>query len=184
MNGVKTESPMPKSNLPMGLGTLPGRQIPDSGTARIVGSSSFDGAFTANGLLEDYEQLRIRCVDLSKMCSRGITLAMGKASIEESRKAIEQSQRLKKLTILATLFIPLSFSTSLFGMNVDLLEQSAVQLWWFFVVCIPITLISYVFYLWDFQVLRRWPAKFWKRCRDVGQGMTVRRGDKDTAYVV
>lgn len=89
------------------------------------------------------------------MWARGITLAMGKASIEESSKAIEQSQRLKKLTLLATLFIPLGFSTSLFGMNIDLLGQTGVELWWFFVLCVPVTLFAYVFCLWDVQVLEK-----------------------------
>jgi len=108
------------------------RQAPETETARNVGVSSSNGAFTPKGLLEDYEQLHVRCLELSKMCSRGMTLAMNKATIEESRRAIEQSGRLKKLTLLATFFIPLSFSTSLFGMNIDILGQSTVKFWWFF----------------------------------------------------
>lgn len=105
----------------------------------------FDSAFTTKGLLEDYEQLHDRCIDMSNMCIQGITLVMNKAMIEESGKAIAQSERLNKLTLLATLFIPLSFSSSLFGMNVDLLGQSMVQFWWFFVLCIPITAFAYTF---------------------------------------
>lgn len=115
------------------------------------------------------------------MCTQGITLAMNKATIEESRKAIEQSERVKKLTLLATLFIPLSFSSSLFGMNIDLLGQNAVAFWWFFVLCVPITLFAYIFYLWDFQVVRRYWLKFWKACRGVRQDIT---NEKDPSRIV
>ena len=138
------------------------RQAPEAETARhaVAGGSSFNGAFTPKGLLENYEQLHLRCLDLSTMCSRGMTLAMNKATIEESRRAIEQSERLKKLTLLATFLIPLSFCTSLFGMNLDVLRQSTVELWWFFVLCVPITLCAYIVYLWDFQAFRRFWVRF------------------------
>ncbi|OIW35544.1 hypothetical protein CONLIGDRAFT_710715 [Coniochaeta ligniaria NRRL 30616] len=183
-NGGRAESPLPKGNVSWGPGLLPPGQPSDSDRARTAGLRSSDGAFTARGLLEDYEQLHARCIHLEQMCARGITLAMGKASIEESSKAIEQSQRLKKLTLLATLFIPLSFSSSLFGMNLDLLGQSKVKFWWFFVVCVPITLFAYVFYLWDFRALRRWSSRYWKRCRGVRRDRTVPRAEKDPTHTV
>lgn len=180
LNGIKAESPMP-----LGLGMGSHRQTSDtetSWTVRSVVSSSSDGPFTTKGLFEDYEQLYVRCIDLSKMCTQGINLAMNKATIEESRKAIEQSERVKKLTLLATLFIPLSFSSSLFGMNIDLLGQNSVRFWWFFVLCVPITLFAYIFYLWDFQVLRRCWVRFWKAClRGARQDMT---NEKDPSHIV
>ncbi|TVY55718.1 hypothetical protein LCER1_G002772 [Lachnellula cervina] len=182
--GVRAESPMPRNAVPPGLGTGTSWRNSSTETGRNAASSSSDGAFTTKCLLEDYEELYVRCIDLSKMCTRGITLAMNKATIEESRKAIEQSERLKKLTLLATLFIPLSFSSSLFGMNLDILGQSTVRLWWFFVLCVPITLFAYVVYLWDFQVLRRCWVRFWKRCRGVGRDTTVERGEKDPIHIV
>lgn len=141
-NGMGVRSPSQESDL--------------GGTHSSAGS---DNAFTSQGLLEDYDHLQSRCLDLSNMCVRGMTLAMNKATIDESRKAIEQSGRLKRLTLLATLFIPLSFSSSVFGMNIDLLGQNAVRFWWFFVLCVPVTLLTYALYLWDLQVLRAWWAK-------------------------
>ncbi len=113
------------------------------------------GPFTAKGLFNDYEDLRARCINLSELCSRGITLAMNRSIIDESRRAIEQSARVKKLTILATFFIPLGFCSSLFGMNIDILGQGRVEFWWFLVVCVPITLLAYVFYLWESQAVMK-----------------------------
>ena len=161
------------------------RQMPESETFRNTRFSSSDGAFTTKGLMEDYEQLHVRCIDLSKMCTRGITLAMNKATIVESRKAIEQSGRLKKLTLLATLFIPLSFSSSLFGMNIDLLGQSTVSYWWFFVLCIPITLFAYIFYLWDFRILGQCWMRIWKWSHGVRRGkMLGKNEEKDPSHIV
>jgi hypothetical protein len=167
-----------------GLGSDLCRLAPQSETGRYFGSNSSGGPFTAKGLLEDYEQLHVRCIDLSKMCMRGITLAMNKATIEESRKAVEQSERLKKLTLLATLFIPLTFSSSLFGMNIDLLGQSSVGFWWFLVVCVPITLFAYMIYLWDFQALRQRWLKFRKTYRSLIGAANAEGGEKDPSHIV
>ncbi|KAI1813642.1 hypothetical protein GGS20DRAFT_469684 [Poronia punctata] len=123
-------------------------------TANFLSFGAPGGPFTAKGLQEDYDQLHARCANLVNMCYKGMALAMNVTAIEESRKAIEQSGRVKKLTLLATLFIPLSFTSGLFGMNLNLLGQSSVKWWWFFVLCIPITLFAYVFYLWDYDALK------------------------------
>ncbi|OQE22199.1 hypothetical protein PENFLA_c013G06131 [Penicillium flavigenum] len=170
--------------VPPGLGTGISRRASEAKTIKNLGANSSGGAFTIKGLLEDYEELHVRCIDLSKMCTRGITMAMNKATIEESRKAIEQSKRLKKLTLLATLFIPLNFSSSMMGMNIDLLGQNTVRFWWFLVLCIPVTLFAYCFFLWDFQYVKRGWAKFWTSCCGVGRGMPASSSEKDPSHIV
>lgn len=144
-NWVNAESPMSNIPLPPDRGISRRLQMPETETFGNVGSNSSDGPFTTKGLLEDYEQLHVRCIDLSKICTQGITLAMNKATIEESRKAIEQSERVKRLTLLATLFIPLGFSSNLLSMNLDIFGNNGVRPWWFFILCVPITLFAYIF---------------------------------------
>ena len=51
-------------------------------------------------------------------------------ALRESRKSIEQSRSTKHLTQLAYIFLPLSLSTSAFGMNI--VELQNIQLWVFF----------------------------------------------------
>lgn len=63
-------------------------------------------------------------------------------------KAIEQSVRLKKLTLLVVFQIPLSFSPSLFNMSIHHLEQK-MGVWWVFIVCVATTLFAYMLHLWD-----------------------------------
>jgi type IV secretory pathway VirB3-like protein len=183
-DGDKAQRSMPESTVPLGLDMGTHRQFSEAETVRNVGSSSSDGTFTQKGLLEDYEQLYVRCINLSKMCTQGITLAMNKATIEESRKAIEQSERLKKLTLLATLFIPLTFSSSLLGMNIDLLGQNAVRFWWYFVLCVPVTLFAYIVYLWDLKLFRRCWVRLRKKCQVFRRGMTFGGSDKSPSHIV
>lgn len=180
LKGARMSSPTPHGAFSPNSGAGQRRKISDTDPTNTIGPSNCDGAFTEKGLLEDYEQLHVRCCDLSKLCTWGITLAMNKATIDESRRAIEQSERVKKLTLLATLFIPLGFSSSLLGMNIELLGQNAVSFWWFFVVCVPITLFAYIIYLWDFQLLRRRILGFWKDCRRIFGG----KAGKDPIYIV
>ena len=180
---TESENQRSRSAVPPSFGEVLRPQPSDSETARIAASNGYDGTFTAKGLMEDYEELYARCVDLSQMCTRGITLAMNKATIDESRKAIEQSGRLKRLTLLATFFIPLSFCSSLFGMNLDVLSGSKVRFWWFFVLCVPITLLTYFLYLWDWRVAKRFWVRVRKHFRDKQQNASAERIEKDPSHI-
>ncbi|KAH8882048.1 hypothetical protein GQ53DRAFT_734410 [Thozetella sp. PMI_491] len=182
-NSPIPETPTPNGAAPTGPGLETHRPAAETKAARSFGLSGSSGTFTANGLLEDYAHLHARCVDLSEMCTRGITLAMNKATIDESRKAIEQSEQVKKLTLLATLFIPLSFASSLFGMNIDMLG-GPVSFWWFFVLCAPLILFAYVVYLWDLQALRRCLLWLWARGREVQLDRTIGTKEKDPGHIV
>ena len=180
----QTESKTSRSEVPANFDSVLRQHKSNSEMEEIIGSCSSDGTCTPKALLEDYKDLHIRCMDLSKMCAQGINLAMGKAPVQESGKAIEQSERLKKLTVLATLFIPLSFCASLFGMNIDLLGQSSVKVWWFFVLCIPVTLLAYFLHRLDFRVAKRWLATLRTECYEFVQSRAAKRGRKPTDHMV
>ncbi|KAJ5129352.1 uncharacterized protein N7515_005391 [Penicillium bovifimosum] len=184
LDGPRLDIPGPKSTTSPASGMGIRWQTPETETARNFGFNSSESAFTTKGLLEDYAQLHVRCMELSNMCTRGITLAMNKATIAESRKAIEQSERLKKLTLLATLFIPLTFSSSLLGMNIDLLGQNAVKFWWFFILCIPVTLCSYILFIWDYQAMQQYWARLRKRHRSTGRDLKAGGSEKDPSHIV
>ena len=163
LNQIQVDSPLErlqKGADQQGLSRGGRSQCSETEPVRNRVSSTPNNAFTSEDLLEDYHHLQVRCMDLSKLCAHGIDLAMNKATIDESRKAIEQSERVKKLTVLATFFIPLSFSSGLLSMNIDLLENK-VQAWWFLVICVPMTLFAYMVYLWDFQSLMAYWVMVW-----------------------
>ena len=110
--------------------------------------------FTASGILQDYDDLLGRCIHLLSRISSAKTTEMNRAMILESRRAIEQSERVKKLTLLATYFLPLTFTTGLFGMNFNVFGQGTLPVWWYIVFALPITLLAHLLYTWDGQKLR------------------------------
>lgn len=50
-------------------------------------------------------------------CERAMAMAVNIASIAEARRGIQQGKDVFKVTLLAAVYVPLSFATSLFGMN-------------------------------------------------------------------
>ncbi|KAI0403725.1 hypothetical protein F4802DRAFT_284745 [Xylaria palmicola] len=100
--------------------------------------------YTVTGIVEDFEDLLDRCTRLRTRAATCMSTEMNRAMILESRKAIEQSERLKKLTLLATYFIPLTFTASVFGMNFKLFGQGDLPLWWYIVIAVPLILLTHM----------------------------------------
>lgn len=72
---------------------------------------------SATTLLKDYEYLLERAETLSKSCDRGMDMARNNVMVAESYRSFQQARRVSKLTFLAFIYLPASFSTSFFGMN-------------------------------------------------------------------
>lgn len=66
-------------------------------------------------LLAGYRHLVRRATVLNDEFVSSMTILMNAAAIDESQKAIAQAERVAKLTTLAFFFVPLSFTTSVFG---------------------------------------------------------------------
>ena len=104
-------------------------------------------------LLSDYEQLHRRAGLLSKRCAEGMEDIRNAAMLLESRKAIKQAEAVTRITVLAFFFIPLSFTTSFFGMNFTEFGTGKYSIWIWFVVSIPIFLVALVLCFWD-EIIR------------------------------
>jgi Mg2+ and Co2+ transporter CorA len=93
----------------------------------------------AQTLLADYKDLLNRAEILSNRCKSRLNILMNRAGIVESNKAIQQAKEVTKLTRLAFVFIPLSFTSSFFGMNLGPFTQNAAYgLWLYFAVSAPL----------------------------------------------
>ena len=126
-------------------------------------------ASSGPALIENYTDLLSRCLDLVARCNAGMNIMMNRSVVLESRKAIEQTDRVKKLTLLATFFIPLSFTASLFGMNFQVFGQGRLGIWLFPTVAVPITILSYAFYVWDVQGSIEKVGRWWEGRRRGGR---------------
>ncbi|KAI1669666.1 CorA/Zinc transport protein ZntB [Pyrenophora tritici-repentis] len=91
----------------------------------------------SGGLVQDFQHLKDRAHTLHNRCNEAITVLMSSMSIAESRKAINQAERVTKLTFLAFIFVPLSFTTSFFGMNVKQFGTET-SLWWWAAFTVPV----------------------------------------------
>lgn len=74
-------------------------------------------------ILYDFVYLLSRAEKLSAACDRGINIAGNNAMVMESKRAGRQAAYMSRLTLLAFFYIPASFSTSAFGMNLTQLGQ-------------------------------------------------------------
>ncbi|KAF7593471.1 hypothetical protein BBP40_011477 [Aspergillus hancockii] len=90
----------------------------------------------ALNLSQEMDQMLGRLQDTSA----SLTSNMG---LLDSRRSIEEAHAVSRLTELAFIFIPLSFSTSVFGMQVQSFANPA-PLWKFFVVAVVVTTFAYL----------------------------------------
>ena len=99
-------------------------------------------------LLTDFRNLLSRTEHLSVQCHRGMSVCMNSAAIAESQRAIEQAKQVERLTRLAFFYIPLSFTTSFFGMNMTAFGSGKLHLGTWFAVSVPLMLFSYLVLAW------------------------------------
>lgn len=116
-------------------------------------------------LLTNYQHLLSRAERLSAQCQAQMAQLMNQAMIAESNKAINQAQEVTNLTRLAFVFVPLSFTASICGMNLQPFIPNANSIWVWFAISTPVLLISLVFLRWD--VLRLWDRMYKKRDKEL-----------------
>ncbi|OGM49812.1 hypothetical protein ABOM_001491 [Aspergillus bombycis] len=90
-------------------------------------------------VLDLFDQINQMLARLRR-ASSSLTSNMG---LLDSRRSIDEAHAITRLTELAFLFIPLSFSTSVFGMQIEPFKDSA-PVWKFFVVASAVTTFAYL----------------------------------------
>ncbi|KAK1675753.1 hypothetical protein BDP55DRAFT_715438 [Colletotrichum godetiae] len=93
-------------------------------TARSEGG--LKKACMANRLIErDYQKMRRRAIKLSEDYWQSTTMLANAAMIDDSQRTISQGEIVRKLSTLGFFFLPLTFSTSIFGMNLQELNEGS-----------------------------------------------------------
>ena len=111
-------------------------------------------ATATKSLLQDYEALFRRTQILSDRCKSRLNILMNRAGIVESNKAIEQTKEVTKLTRLAFVFTPLSFTATFFGMNLGpFSDRPKYGLWLFFAVSVPLVGFLLILMTWSISRL-------------------------------
>ncbi|KAG7007037.1 hypothetical protein G7Y79_00012g033730 [Physcia stellaris] len=111
---------------------------------------------SAQHLKDDYSYLLTMNKQLYELYTEAVGTLMNEIVIAESREAIMQTTRMGKLTFLAFLFLPLSFTTSFFGANLQELggDKDTLSIWVWSLVSVPLLLCAILFYTLD--ILQKW----------------------------
>ncbi|CAN9276852.1 unnamed protein product [Alternaria alternata] len=123
----------------------------------------------------DFEFLLSRYRQLSLHYQEAISILVSATSLAESQKQITLAAQVTKLTILATIFLPLSYCTSIFGMNFVELDQLSIWIW--VVVTFAVGLSTFLVYQWD---ERQRLEVFWTMMQTKAWRMRSRRSTSTT----
>jgi len=67
---------------------------------------------------------------------------MSSISVQDTRLSMDQAQRGSRLTILAFIYVPLSFVTGVFGMNIQQINGSGLNNWVCFVALAAVVFLT------------------------------------------
>lgn len=95
-------------------------------------SQSFVAEKEVRLLHSDFEYLEDRARTLSTACDQAIDSLVNQSVFEVSVQGLQNALDVQRLTVLATVFIPMSFTASLFGMNFKEFGTGALSIWVFF----------------------------------------------------
>lgn len=100
-------------------------------------------------LVRDYEYLLTINNELIARCDHEWNVIMSKASVEDARWTRDQAKSQYKFVFLATVYVPLSFSCSIFGMTFFELGSLKEGFTIWMGVTIPLFIISIIFLFWS-----------------------------------
>ncbi|KAK8121403.1 hypothetical protein PG999_005523 [Apiospora kogelbergensis] len=121
----------------------------------VINNPINQGAGEMASVLEDFRAALRRAEGLCDECFEGIGIVAHNATLQESQKAFAEARSVTKLTKLALVFVPLSFTTSAFGMNIkELGDADAPSIWVWTVITMAMAIIVYAFFRWDTTQMR------------------------------
>ncbi|MCJ1384990.1 hypothetical protein MMC17_008108 [Xylographa soralifera] len=102
----------------------------------------------------DFKHLSELARRLQDCCDREMTVMMNTTNLLEVKRGIEQGETLFKFTLVASVFVPLSFTTSLFGMNVVEFGQGSQPIWIWALVTVVMFIASFLVLFWNKHRMR------------------------------
>ncbi|KAF2642083.1 hypothetical protein P280DRAFT_517079 [Massarina eburnea CBS 473.64] len=116
-------------------------------------TSGFDTGF----LIEDFEIICTNLEDAGSRLENMLPVVTSLVQIFDARQSFAETTNISRLTILALLFVPLNFVSSLFSMN-DTNAPGGSGFWVYFAVAVPITFLVFL--------IARPPTRIMKECTE------------------
>ena len=93
-------------------------------------------------LITDYEYIDAKIEECGRMLENNVSVITSVVQILEARRASVEASNITRLTILALIFVPLTYVSSLFSMNSSNAPGSS-HFWVYFAVALPVTLLVF-----------------------------------------
>ena len=94
-------------------------------------------------LLADFEAIKKDISDLGRRLENMLPVVTSLVQIMDARQSLAETANISRLTVLALVFVPLSYVSSLFSMNAANGPGSPF-FWVYFAVAVPVTLVVFV----------------------------------------
>jgi CorA-like Mg2+ transporter protein len=97
--------------------------------------------------LEEALELERFLMETFQLLMSSISVQDAKLGVKQGQLSNRQSLRATQLTILASIYVPLSFVTGVFGMNLKELNGSSLSIWIFFLVVVIAAAVTAIIFL-------------------------------------
>jgi hypothetical protein len=91
-------------------------------------------------LMEDYSHISYSITESGRRLEAMLPVVTSLVQIVDTQRSFAETANISRLTVLALVFVPLTFVSSIFSMNVDN-GPGGKYFWVYFVVAIPVTLV-------------------------------------------
>ncbi len=102
-----------------------------------------------------FQDLHSQAQSLHEKCTQGMAVISNKSMLAESQRAIQQAKLVTKLTLVAFVYLPFTFTAGFFGMNFKELGTGTIPLWIFFASSLPLMFFTVAFFALDGPKIRR-----------------------------
>lgn len=124
--------------------------------------TSSDGIPTLQPLIRDFEHFANEIGEMKKDCHLFLEQQVSKLALQDARLQMREARDLKRISYLAFIFVPLSLTSSFFGMNVKELDSGPTPVWKFAVTAIAV-LVTSGFVLWASRSGTVWAQRLYQR---------------------
>ncbi|KAM0290455.1 hypothetical protein ACHAO9_004812 [Fusarium lateritium] len=140
-----SETPTQRPDTTLSTTYQPQHQRNDSGQYKSKRKSAVARAEDAAFCLErTFQKLIRRAQAVSAGCQDEMEKLSNESVVREAQRGKEQAEAVAKVTFIAAVFVPLSFTTSIFGMDLQQLNDSGPDIRTWVYVVVPVMLVSVV----------------------------------------
>ena len=112
----------------------------------------------------DYDEILAQARQFEGDLKDHMTTYVGIMTLKESKKSIQLADNVRRVTQLAFIFVPLTFVTSIFGMNLEEFGNGNIKTWVFLVVASAVTVTVFALLIMS-RLFLKWYKKHFKSLR-------------------